>query len=91
MAELAQTVSFPRSAVSAAPEKRAIWQLVVLIALILWIYAPVLWKLCQQWWTDPNFSHGFFVPAFSLLVVWQKRKELQALLPGVCPSFSSLC
>jgi exosortase len=82
MAELAQTVSFPRSAVSPAPEKRAIWQTVVLIALILWIYAPVLWKLCQQWWTDPNFSHGFFVPAFSLFVVWQKRKELQALLPA---------
>lgn len=82
MAELAQTVSFPRSAVSPAPENRAIWQTVVLIALILWIYAPVLWKLCHQWWTDPNFSHGFFVPAFSLFVAWQKRKELQALLPA---------
>jgi exosortase len=81
MAELAQTVPFSRSAVSPAPEKRAIWQTVVLIALVLWIYAPVLWRLCQQWWTDPNFSHGFFVPAFSLFVVWQKRKELQAILP----------
>src|SRR5438876_8702461 len=82
MAELAQTVSFSRAAVSQAPGKRPVWQTAVLIALILWIYAPVLWRLFQQWWTDPNFSHGFFVPAFSMFVVWQKRKELQGNLPA---------
>jgi len=82
MAELAQPVSFPRFAVSPTPEKRPIWQTAVLIALILWVYAPILGRLCQQWWSDPNFSHGFFVPAFSMFVVWQNRKELAAVLPA---------
>jgi exosortase len=35
--------------------------------------------LVVQWWQDANFSHGFFVPLFSLLVVWQSRAKLEAL------------
>ncbi len=51
------------------------------MGLVAWLYAPVLAKLAQQWWTDPNFSHGFFVPAFSLYVVWQDRERLRAVSP----------
>ena len=46
------------------------WQLVTLAALALWLYWPTLTHLLGQWWHDPNFSHGFFVPIFSALVIW---------------------
>ncbi len=53
-----------------------LWQIVVLAALSLWLYGPTLIHLIRQWWHDPNFSHGFFVPAFSAFVVWQGRARL---------------
>jgi len=55
------------------------WQAVVLVALIGWLYTPILIRLAQQWWSDPNFSHGIFVPVFSLFVVWQHRSRLRAV------------
>ncbi len=64
------------------------WQGAVLFGLIGWLYAPILLRLAQQWWHDPNFSHGFFVPLFSIYVLWQKREELQSVPPA--PSFSGL-
>jgi exosortase len=48
----------------------------VLAALLLWMYWPTLAHLVAQWWSDPNFSHGFFVPLFSAFVIWQERSRL---------------
>jgi exosortase len=42
---------------------------------------PVLSRLTSQWWHDPNFSHGFLVPLFSLFVVWKRRSRLSSLRP----------
>ena len=41
-----------------------------------------------QWWHDPNFSHGFFVPAFSAYVVWSQRQWLAKLVAK--PSWAGL-
>lgn len=60
-------------------ERPAFWQALVLAALVGWLYFPILSRLVYQWWTDPNFSHGFFVPAFSLFVLWQDRGQLLRL------------
>src|SRR5215469_14869888 len=64
------------------------WQLGVLAILSLWIYWPTLVHLLGQWWRDPNFSHGFFVPLFSAFVIWQQRHQLFAL--DRKPSWSGL-
>src|SRR2546425_2122610 len=52
------------------------WQAMVLALLSLWLYGPTLAHLIGQWWNDPNFSHGFFVPLFSGFVIWQERARL---------------
>src|SRR5262249_4820894 len=59
-----------------------------LAALVVWLFSDIFALLVRDWWTDPNFSHGFFVPAFSLLVIWQKRKAL-GTIPAK-PSWSGL-
>jgi exosortase len=72
MNNLSQAVSIP-------DRKVARWHTAVLAILIAWLYASIASRLVQQWWIDPNFSHGFFVPAFSCFVVWQERSRLAAV------------
>ena len=64
------------------------WQAIVLLVLVGWLYFSIVGRLAQQWTHDPNFSHGFFVPAFSLFVLWQERGRLSAL--PVKPSWTGL-
>lgn len=64
------------------------WQLVLLAILSVWLYSHTLAHLVGQWWTDPNFSHGFFVPLFSAYVIWQERGRLARITPH--PSWSGL-
>jgi exosortase len=62
------------------PQQRMpLWQILVLTASLAWLYAPVLKHLVGQWAHDPNYSHGFFVPAFSLFVIWSERERLRKL------------
>ena len=63
----------------------ALWRLLVLIGLILWLYGAVLARLAHQWWTDPNFSHGFFVPAFAFYLVWQKWDTVRTVPSAPSP------
>jgi exosortase len=44
-----------------------------LSALVLILYAPVLGSMVKQWWSDPNYGHGFFVPVFVGFIVWNER------------------
>jgi exosortase len=62
-------------------QPRQLWQTAVITGLLLWLYFPTLTHLVAQWWGDPNFSHGFFVPFFSAFVIWQERPSLSRLRP----------
>jgi len=62
--------------------KLAGWQALILAGLVVLLYAQILVRLIRQWGTDPNFSHGFFVPAFAGFVVWQERSRLAAIRPA---------
>ncbi len=65
-----------------------VWQILVLCGLLLWLYGPTLTHLVAQWWHDPDFSHGFFVPLFAGFVIWQERSRLAAV--KLHPSWSGL-
>lgn len=56
--------------------RQRVWHIVVLFLLIGFLFAGILARLVENWWNDPDFSHGFFVPAFAFLVIWQKRRQL---------------
>jgi exosortase len=47
----------------------------ILSSLVLLLYAPVLKNMILQWWSDPDYSHGFFVPLFSGYVLWRQREH----------------
>ncbi len=64
------------------------WQGAALLLLLAWLYASILTRLFVQWSNDPNFSHGFFVPAFTLFVLWKNRNELKSVEPA--PSWTGL-
>ncbi len=64
------------------------WQILSLVVVLGWLYASVLRHLVWQWAHDPNYSHGFFVPLFSLFVIWSEREKLRKL--PIEPSWSGL-
>jgi exosortase len=68
--------------------KAVIWQALGLLALVALLYHQILNKLIQQWWSDPNFSHGFFVPLFSAYIIWQDRERLSQV--PLRPAWSGL-
>jgi exosortase len=75
IAQIASLSERPRAPLS----RPSWWQGIVLAVLVGWLYFPILTRLAAQWWEDPNFSHGFFVPAFSLFVLWQDHSKLLSL------------
>ena len=86
---MATTEFLPVSTTSASSRRRVFWwQAGVLFLLTAWLYAPIVTRLAVQWWQDPNYIHGFFVPAFSLLLLWEDRAKLAAL--PLKPSWSGL-
>ena len=36
-------------------------------------------RLIPRWWSDPNYTHGFFVPLFSLYFVWEKWDTVSSI------------
>ena len=79
MGHSAQLATLPDRFSGPAARRYPWWQVAVLVVLIGWLYSSILYHLVGQWWQDPNFSHGFFVPLFSAFVVWQDRSRLAAV------------
>jgi exosortase len=51
----------------------------ILLGLVVLVYFQVLRALVLNWWTDPDYSHGFFVVLFSGYVLWRQRERWKAI------------
>jgi len=48
-------------------------------AILIAAYLPILRRLVDQWMTDEDVSHGFFVPLVALYIAWQMRGRILSL------------
>ena len=46
------------------------------LALLIAVYWPVLCELGERWASDADYSHGFLVPGFAVLLLWSRRSRL---------------
>src|SRR5262245_35443119 len=45
-------------------------------ALLAWAYWATFLDLAHRWSSDPQYSHGYLVPAFALFLLWHRRRYL---------------
>jgi exosortase len=46
------------------------------LAACLWAFWTTLGDAAQRWAHDPQYSHGYLVPVFAVLLLWLRRKGL---------------
>ena len=75
--DVPQEVQAPSDQITVAYWARAQkWPLLVTAVLIVILYAVNFAKLGSDWWSDENYTHGFFVPVVFFWMLWQRRGEL---------------
>jgi exosortase len=51
------------------------------LACLLWAFWPSLVELAHAWEHNPQYSHGYLVPAFALVLLWLRRDRLRGAEP----------
>jgi exosortase len=76
------TINEPPTPISATISSSRWQQLLpyaILSLLLIAIYYRITVKIIYDWYTFPDYSHGFLVPFFSLYLVWDKRAVLRSI------------
>ena len=71
-------IGLPRAADSTTSSRFSWLPLAAITVLLAVLYYRVALKLIYDWYTIPDYSHGFLVPLFAAFLVWDKRKVLRA-------------
>jgi exosortase D (VPLPA-CTERM-specific) len=53
----------------------------LIAAAVVFLYATVLTRLVEHWWTDENYSHGLLIPFIIGYIVWFRFDELKKTPP----------
>jgi exosortase len=59
-------------------DRTLLLQAILLFALLWLLYTNVVANLARQWFNDPNYSHGIFVPICCALLLWIRRESWMA-------------
>jgi exosortase len=43
---------------------------------LVWAYWSTLGEMAERWSHDPQYSHGYLVPGFALVLLWLRRDQL---------------
>ncbi|HEX5270017.1 MAG TPA: exosortase/archaeosortase family protein [Gemmataceae bacterium] len=58
------------------------------LAAVVWAFWTTLGDAAERWAHDPQYSHGYLVPAFAALLLWLRRRQLDRA--AVAPSWWGL-
>ncbi len=61
---------------SIRPTPAAIVMILAPLTILLWSFYPTISEYVRKWSHDPQYSHGFMVPAFSAALLWMRREQL---------------
>jgi exosortase len=77
------TFAGPVSERKLAPTKTSLpWITLMWFAVLLTAcYAPLLYGLVRQWFSDEDMSHGFLVPLVAGFIAWRRRSEWASARP----------
>lgn len=70
----------PDAAGAFAAVRRHRIELTVVAVVTVALYWRVLAGLISDWWTDPDYKHGFLVPVFAGYVLWRERDRYRTML-----------
>jgi exosortase len=67
-----------------APPLRFPTSAALVLAALASVFAVSHWMtlatMAERWSSDPQYSHGFIVPVFALVVLWSRRDKLKAVV-----------
>src|SRR5438105_15324023 len=49
----------------------------IVLMVLVWSYWTTLTAMADRWAGDPQYSHGFLVPVFALVVLWSRKDGLK--------------
>lgn len=61
------------------PFRRVVAGLIIAVFLllgVLWAYWPTFQKMVVRWSDDPQYSHGFLVPIFAMVILWARSEHI---------------
>jgi len=62
------------------PRLRIVPAVLMLLAVTVWSYWPIMVKLFEEWQTNDDYSAGQLVPLVAIFLVWHDRKALGSCL-----------
>lgn len=57
--------------------RKIVLRIIIILSSFTILFGTTIVKLVQDWATNDNYSHGFFVPIIAAYMIWQKKKIIK--------------